>query len=347
MSKFEYIYIFSPAGFTTGGVELLHQLCDVLNSNGENAYIVYFGKKEHIIPDEYKKYKIKQISQEQISDDENNLIVLPETYFRPISKFKNIKFFIWWLSVDNYYLSYNSTIFQALLYYLINKKIIKATYHFIKKIIKYKSLPSYSMNKIRKNKQIICNAYQSEYAKDFLHKHKLFNTIHLGDYINDEYFNADFSKFPKENIIIYNPKKGIQFTNRLIKIASNHIFVPIQNMTRKQVKELMIKAKVYIDFGYHPGKDRIPREAAMCGCCIITGKLGAAGYYEDLSIRDEYKFNQKKKDIKRIVEKIEYVLENYEQEIIKFSEYRKKIAKEKKEFIDDTLIYFTNVRGDK
>lgn len=29
----------------------------------------------------------------------------------------------------------------------------------------------------------------------------------------------------------------------------------------------MRKAKVYIDFGFHPGKDRIPREAVMCGAC--------------------------------------------------------------------------------
>ena len=30
--------------------------------------------------------------------------------------------------------------------------------------------------------------------------------------------------------------------------------------------------KLYIDFGGFPGKDRLPREAVMHDCCIITGK---------------------------------------------------------------------------
>ena len=27
---------------------------------------------------------------------------------------------------------------------------------------------------------------------------------------------------------------------------------------------------IYLDFGYHPGKDRMPREAALFNNCIIT-----------------------------------------------------------------------------
>ncbi len=40
----------------------------------------------------------------------------------------------------------------------------------------------------------------------------------------------------------------------------------------------MRKAKLYIDFGYHPGKERMPREACLLDCCLIIGKDGSAKY---------------------------------------------------------------------
>lgn len=54
----------------------------------------------------------------------------------------------------------------------------------------------------------------------------------------------------------------------------------------------MSKSKVYIDFGNHPGKDRIPREAAISGCIVITGKRGAAAFAEDVCIPETYKFDE-------------------------------------------------------
>lgn len=109
-------------------------------------------------------------------------------------------------------------------------------------------------------------------------------------------------------------------------------------MTRAQVKETMRAAKLYVDFGYHPGKDRMPREAAMCGCCIITGKLGAAGFKEDLAIDEtKYKFNQKNSDIPKIIQTIHYTLDNYNSVVSDFTGYREKISREKNEFEQDTL----------
>lgn len=57
-----------------------------------------------------------------------------------------------------------------------------------------------------------------------------------------------------------------------MKKARELNFKPIINMTRDEVIRELQRAKVYIDFGNHPGKDRIPREAAILGCCAIVGK---------------------------------------------------------------------------
>jgi len=52
-----------------------------------------------------------------------------------------------------------------------------------------------------------------------------------------------------------------------------------------------LTAKAYIDFGHHPGKDRLPREAALHGTCVITGLYGSAGNTVDIPILDRYKLD--------------------------------------------------------
>lgn len=82
-------------------------------------------------------------------------------------------------------------------------------------------------------------------------------------------------------------------------------------MTRDEVAKLLSTAKVYIDFGNHAGKDRIPK-AAISGCCVITGKDGSAKFYEDVPIDEEFKFKTINKNIPLIVEKIKHCFDNYE-----------------------------------
>ncbi|MCX7738527.1 MAG: hypothetical protein N2Z80_03840 [Hydrogenothermaceae bacterium] len=67
--------------------------------------------------------------------------------------------------------------------------------------------------------------------------------------------------------------------------------------------DILKKAKVYIDFGNHTGKDRIPREAAMLECCVITGRRGIAKYREDVPIPENYKIEDKVENIPLILSK--------------------------------------------
>ena len=76
-------------------------------------------------------------------------------------------------------------------------------------------------------------------------------------------------------------------------LANDINWVPLQNMTRSELVNVMRVAKVFVDFGYHPGKDRLPRECAANGCCVITGMRGSANYFEDVPIPSKYKFDEK------------------------------------------------------
>lgn len=116
-------------------------------------------------------------------------------------------------------------------------------------------------------------------------------------------------------------------------------------MTPEEVNENLRRAKLYIDFGNHPGKDRIPREAAMCGCCIITGRDGAAQFYEDVAISDEYKFDTTDENLPYIVNKIHNIMDDYKNEIDKFNSYRQKIIKEKEVFENEIDILFTQLNN--
>ena len=149
----------------------------------------------------------------------------------------------------------------------------------------------------------------------------------------------------KKDIVAYNPKKGFSFTRKIIKHASETKFVPITNMTRQKVIENLQKVKVCIDFGNYPGKDRLPGEAAILGCCIITGKRESAKYFRDVPILEEYKFEDKEKNIPLIVEKIKNCFKNFEIHYKNFEDYRNIIKNEPEKFIKDLKNIFKTERG--
>lgn len=167
--------------------------------------------------------------------------------------------------------------------------------------------------------------------------------FYLSEYLNEDFLKSQTDLSHKQNIVVYNPKKGYSFTRKVIKRAKDIEFVPIINMTRQQVVETLQKAKVYIDFGNHPGKDRIPREAAILGCCVITGKRGSAAFYEDVPIPEEYKFDDKYENISEIINKVKDCFENFDNRYKDFDHYREVIKQEPQKFVEDLKKIFVKV----
>lgn len=330
------IFIYCKPNLVTGGIELLYQLSDLLNRNDYDAYILSTDGKDFEIPYDYKKYNSKKTL--DIEDQAENIVVVPEVFAFKVKQIHKAKVILWWLSIDNYYYNFSGSIWDT---WKFNKSF--ALKYLIKKLIGKVKNDNYSIAKISSNKRII-NAYQSEYAKQFLSSKGVTNLVALKDYINEDYVYSDNLTDGKEDLIIYNPKKGFEFTKKLIEAAPKFNWVPIQNMNREQVRDLMNKAKVYIDFGNHPGKDRMPREAAMCGCCIITGKNGSANYFEDVAIDEtKYKFEQNKKNIPVIIDTIRTLFDNYKERINDYDSYRNKICGEKAEFENQVLSLFKSL----
>lgn len=319
------VYVLCPAYVKTGGTELLHQLVNELNKNRIESHITYFGinnENKEFTPPDFKKYISSYKTLNDLKDSENNIIITPEIVpaLNHTKKFKNAKKIMWWMSVDNF--TRDCGIINTIKTHgIINTFILMITGKMI-----------YNLSYVKQMQGHLC---QSKYSMEYLAKNDIINSAYLSDYISDEYLKITENLENKEDIILYNPKKGFDFAKKIIEKSPHLNFVPIENLTTIQVKELLLKSKVYIDFGNHPGKDRIPREAAMCGCCIITNKKGSAKYYDDVPINDEFKFEDKEENIENIIEKITICINNYESEIIKFENYKQFIKHEKEQFKND------------
>ncbi len=361
------IIIACPANVTTGGPELLHQLCSVLRMNKFEAYMYYYnfgfrGDKKSPVPTAYEKYNNPFITKYKEAD--GDIFVAPEININLLIKLKKAKRIVWWLSVDNFYyvgIAGWKRPFRKLKYIIdmynlpVAKKYTENISNRIANFIKVDYEKQMCVKREREStlrSMVDCmHLVQSQYAYEHCEKIGIEkDRIHfLSDYLNDEYLdvinNLRIENNKREDIILFNPKKGAEITKKIIKADSSLRWVPLIGFTREEMIDIMCKAKLYVDFGNHPGKDRIPREAAACGCCVITGKRGSAAYYEDVSIPEKYKFSNEN-DCEPILEMIRFVLSNYEVCCNDFIEYKKNIKKEKDEFVNDAIAIFKSIVAD-
>jgi hypothetical protein len=303
-------YVACPGNTVTGGPELLHQFVDALNHQGAEAYILYYPFNETFeTPEEYHIYNVKQ---GDFRDVRSNNLFLTETNTKMAARFPDANINIWWLSVDFFLGTQRESVYVDMLRYMWS--------------LAFSRVP---ISRLRN-----CSHWtQSNYAKEFLKKHKIDSRM-LSDYLNINH-DAMSVKSPseKKDIILFNPKKGQKRTAKLIDAYPDLTFVPIQNMTAKEVSHILSLAKIYIDFGHHPGKDRLPREAVLAGCCVITGKYGSARNDHDVPIKTIYKLDDLGMDyIKSFGALSSDIFENYEFHLRSFDNMRKNISLEKSNF---------------
>ena len=286
MGKYRKVYVVAPAGFATGGVELSHQLVDELVGRGQEAYVVYVYKGRLApgteVPDVYRKYRVPV--SDTVEDSPDNMLVLPEIFFDLIYQFTRIRIGCWWMSVDNHYT--NACLWDMIRFVPRWKDRVRQLYRFIRGE-RYRN----SRVAMRRQNVRLIHLYQSVYAQQHLYRAGFETVLPLSDYIHPDLFAS--SRVPKEDLILYNPKKGRRYVEKLRKRLPDCTFIPLKGYTREQLNELFDRAKLYVDFGPFPGKDRIPREAVLHDCCLITGRFGASVYYEDVPIPGRYKFSMK------------------------------------------------------
>lgn len=323
------IYIFCPGGFATGGPEALHQLGAQLISLGFDAYMYYYSPAPDLgdlVHNNYKKYNVPVAGEPE--NEPQHIIILPETYLIPIFEYNyhRIRKIIWWLSVNNYYITQ-----QYIVDGIKHKKFFKLRTYF-------GNFRIASFSKLRRRQiQHISHSY---YSLVHLLENGIKPAGRISDYMNNEFFDGVDESIAKENIIIYNPVKNDEFLDQIISLTPALNWIPIKGMIPTQVAELMNKAKLYVDFGYHPGKERMPREACIMRCCMIIGKSGSAAYTEDMPIPERYRFDKSEALIPEIITRINECLGSYETLVTDFEPYRKVLYREEQKFKNDVQKVF-------
>ncbi len=345
------VYVVAPANKATGGPELLHQLVFHLrNDLNVQAFMYYIpsglSNPEH---PEYKRYNNPYTN--KVVDKQENLLIVPEVAYgiKFLNSFSKIRKAIWWLSVDNFYISFALSSKKNFFFRRLVNKFSKLILG--KDLVDFKDLIAKSKEKFdwiikdRNISSVDFHLAQSYYAVYHLRSKGVSEgkILYLSDYLNEDFLREKVDVSKKKDMVAFNPKKGYAFTKEIINNASDIRFVPLENMSRREVIETLKMVKVYIDFGHHPGKDRIPREAAILGCCVITGRRGAARFFEDVPIPDEYKFEDKKENIPKILSKIRDCFVNFRERYKDFDYYRQIIKSEYEKFKEDLKKIFIKV----
>jgi hypothetical protein len=312
------VQILCPAGAITGGPEALHQLAHTARSLGADARMVYVDARDQAghteVPAPYRIYDVPVAT--AIDDSPGTLIVVSETDTRLLRKIRRARQALWWLSVDNYF---------ADLAQRKKKRIRWLTGHRPLDL----STPDKALH-----------LAQSAYAQDFLARHGRQNALMLTDYLRDDFIaqaNRAVDASRRMGRVAFNPKKGIEVTQQLIAALGERVqFVPLQGMTPAQVIDTLQQCAVYIDFGHHPGRDRFPREAALCGACIVTGRRGSAAFEADVPVPGRYKFDEAAADfVQSAAACIESLAQDPARHAADFEPYRQRILQQKALFRDE------------
>jgi hypothetical protein len=326
------VYAICPGNTVTGGPEVLHQLVRAIRDAGRPAFMVYHPFESAFeVPEAYAKYGVESVRREEIRPGAD--IVLPEMYPTLPRTFPGCRINFWWLSVDNFR------------FFLIDRRHRARLPGRVSAVLEPLIQPL-TISRLRRD--VDRHLYQSEYARRFLEAQRLAPADHLGDYINADYLQAiaDPPRVPREDIVAYNPAKGAERTQPVLRaletLAGDRIrAIPITNMPRTEVRNLLARAKVYIDFGHHPGKDRIPREAAAMGACVLLNRRGSADNPIDVGLPDFFRVDDRAVGFEAVAAgKILTIVDAFEAHQRQFDDYRTTIAAEPERFQEDARRIF-------
>lgn len=255
MAPVRTVYVYVHRGQRSGGLEALHQLVHELTSLGVDARLVA-SPESRGLPEEpaYAGYGCAYA--EVVPDSPDSVVVVPEVAISFLADYPASTRVVWWLSVDfgEPYNDHPWTSTEVL------RRLIRSSQHLA----------------------------QSEYARVEIARREGVATQLLTDYT---VFAGGAGRPPDAGpgSVAYNPLRGEELTG-LVRARRPHLdWRPIENLPRSGVDDLLRRTTVYLDLGFHPGKDRIPREAALAGCVVVVGRTGSAAYDEDVPLPAGYK----------------------------------------------------------
>ena len=315
MPAYSRVLVICPGNAMTAGPEALHQLVAVAHALGQRAEIVYHPfDRTFETPAAYRKHGAPV---GRYADEPGTLIVFPEIFTTLALRVRQAEAAVWWMSVNNFTGERYGRPWRDRLRYW--KYMLKG------------QRPWGGVRALAHLRQFA----QSDYARAFLAGHGIASEP-LSDPIPVYTEPAYVASLPprlaaaqRGDTILYNPTKGATITARLVAAYPQWTFRPLRGLDREQLAQAFLDAKLYIDFGHHPGKDRLPREAAIHGCCVITARHGSAASPVDVPIPARFKLDVKDAAfVQGFGERVREVFGDFEACSGELAAYRDAIAQE-------------------
>lgn len=353
------IYLVAPAGHYTGGPTAIFQLSYYLKKYFDIPVSVAFinvRDGESPVHPNYKKYEVPWTLFSRIRDEEENLVIVPETLTWLLNRFKKVRKAIYWLAVDNFFLSryfnrrmktlyfYKDVLAYWLRYRHLSRHIGNDVRHYISCAEAYNALKDPGLRDFLSN--IDLHIAQSIYAKNFLLKLGLTEkrVFLLREPLEEEFIYTDVNIRNKRDVVAFNARKAFSITYEAVsiikKIVRNVKIIPLLNVGKDGMLRLLSLSKVFIDIGLHPGRDRPPREAGALSNVVIVNKSGGCYHFEDCPIPRRWiipcqKIACRDANPHIIAELTANAIENYQQIIEEFRDFRNHVKLEPESFIKD------------
>jgi hypothetical protein len=356
------VAIACPKGAKTGGPEALHQLCRAIQDLGIDAFLVDTGNSNSEV-DEYKKYGVRWKSFEELKWAD--FLIVPETLSTLPGSWIEVfsgKVVLWWLSVDNS--SYcDARHFESKTHPLpeqwqtVPSMLEQIKGVFARLLESGKTFAQLMVSGHRDQTQIplfpqsCLHIAQSIYAQDWVAKHLGARPFLVSDYIwaipSKSAGGQNFTRFDNRKevaIVAYNPAKGGDLVRLVQKFSRKDIeFVPLKGMSGGEISDWLRVADLYLDLGHFPGRDRMPREAALANCPVLLARRGSARHFGDFPISNDYLMSLDVESPQSVAARIDDMLKQRDSALSNQKMFANTVKKSKQNFDSEVKAWVQNL----
>jgi len=296
-------YVYYPRGLATGGPEALHQLVDSLRRQGQDAYLVPIpGTAGAERAERYAHYDAPEAG--AVDDARGNIVVVPETQALLLKPLRRAQGYVWWLSIDyapRFVIERDTTS-------LLPIERTRNTRFPLLQVRRVKRWARGIATGEDALLQRVGHLAQSHYAWSHVFAHLGRAGSIVSDYTPAGVLEgptaggAGAGDGPSAEVraaaggarvarIAYNPAKSRPIMAEFARRWPGIELLPLQNMTAAEVAAALASSLVYLDLGAHPGKDRMPREAALAGSVVLVANRGAAANGVDVPLPQAHKID--------------------------------------------------------
>lgn len=327
------IYVFYPRGKVSGGPEALHQLVDSLRRQGATAYLVAYPETlSNERSNVYLSYDAPEAPAP--SDSDSIVVVAGENKVKLLATYRRARRVLWWLAIDSSY-HYRG---ERLGHLRPHQNEVRGSSFLVRcRDAVMRAVGVWRRRRFRLSE--FEHATQSAYAFAYIGTREVAPPRMLSDFTTNVVPNA-FLSGDRDIDVAYNATKSDRITRLLAKEMPGIKFHPIVGMSRGDVASTLSRARVYLDLGPHPGKDRMPREAALAGCVVVVSERGAGLFFEDVPLPSHLKVDMSTNWLGRARTVVQHAVTQGEQEADAMASYRDKVLVERKTFDEEVARLF-------